>query len=434
MKIAITSYGSFGDLHPVLALAIALRDSLEKLPENGAPHEIIFLTHPEYENKITASGLKFHPIGPKRDEFAARLKMDLREFTEKAGKDIGFLFEHWLVPDLEAICEESLEIVQTSDLVIGSSYSYGVHLASLRANKPFISCLLSPAVAMSAYDPPLLKEAPFWLSPKNGLGVIYNRYLFALGRLKMSGIFGKIAKIYRKYKQPTQDDNGGIRTDFLNLCLYSKLLQTIQPDFPPNSHICGTPWYDSLDGQEPKLTQKTQDFLDNGPAPLVFSLGSVAVLHGEDFFAKAIKISQKLNCRAILLTGLDSSFLSKDFGPDILCLDYAPHSLLFPRAKIIIQHGGIGSSNQSLKAGRPILTVPVFGDQFDNGHRIKKLGSGLMLAYKDWTITRAVKILSKLIKDQSFEQNAQLVKAKIIQENGAKSAVDQILSCLKRVP
>ena len=45
--------------------------------------------------------------------------------------------------------------------------------------------------------------------------------------------------------------------------------------------------------------------------------------------------------------------------------DYAPFSEIFPRARIVIHHGGIGTTGQALRAGKAQLVVPLFADQFD---------------------------------------------------------------------
>ena len=49
---------------------------------------------------------------------------------------------------------------------------------------------------------------------------------------------------------------------------------------------------------------------------------------------------------------------------------YLRHSALFPRARIVAHHGGIGTSGQALKAGRPQLVTPYLGDQRDNTARL----------------------------------------------------------------
>nr|MBA3692786.1 glycosyltransferase [Acidobacteriota bacterium] len=55
MKIVLATFGSLGDLHPMLALAIELR---------GRGHEIVINTLEVYREKIDALGFEFYPMRP----------------------------------------------------------------------------------------------------------------------------------------------------------------------------------------------------------------------------------------------------------------------------------------------------------------------------------------------------------------------------------
>ncbi len=54
-RIILTTIGSFGDLHPKIAIALELR-------KRG--HDVVFATHKEYQEKIEALGFEFHRIRP----------------------------------------------------------------------------------------------------------------------------------------------------------------------------------------------------------------------------------------------------------------------------------------------------------------------------------------------------------------------------------
>ena len=51
--------------------------------------------------------------------------------------------------------------------------------------------------------------------------------------------------------------------------------------------------------------------------------------------------------------------LRQEAGPQVFVGSYLRHSALFPRARIVAHHGGIGTSGQALKAGRPQLVTPL---------------------------------------------------------------------------
>ena len=55
--------------------------------------------------------------------------------------------------------------------------------------------------------------------------------------------------------------------------------------------------------------------------------------------------------------------------PGIAAFDYAPHSLVMPRAAVTVHQGGVGTTGQALRAGRPMLVMPFGQDQPDNARR-----------------------------------------------------------------
>ncbi|MCP6759200.1 MAG: glycosyltransferase [Fischerella sp. CENA71] len=54
-RILITTLGTLGDLHPMIAVALELR-------QRG--HDIVFVTHQVYQFKIEALGFEFHSMRP----------------------------------------------------------------------------------------------------------------------------------------------------------------------------------------------------------------------------------------------------------------------------------------------------------------------------------------------------------------------------------
>jgi rhamnosyltransferase subunit B len=63
--------------------------------------------------------------------------------------------------------------------------------------------------------------------------------------------------------------------------------------------------------------------------------------------------------------------------PDsVTYLPYAPFAQLFPRASLVVHHGGLGTAAYALAAGVPQVSVPRWGDQFDNANRLERLGVG----------------------------------------------------------
>jgi UDP:flavonoid glycosyltransferase YjiC (YdhE family) len=116
--------------------------------------------------------------------------------------------------------------------------------------------------------------------------------------------------------------------------------------------------------------------------------------------------------------------------PDILAIDYAPHSAVFPRAAAVVHQGGIGTLAQGLRAGRPILVVPFSHDQPDNAERAERLGVALRIPRAKLSVDRGVAALRELLDDARYAKAAGEVARRISSEDGVRAACDRIETLL----
>jgi rhamnosyltransferase subunit B len=425
-RILLATQGSLGDLHPFIAVGLALQAL-------GA--EVTLASYPFYETKIKAAGLRFAGYGPSMEQLEADIGMPYQAMVKPMTADIRFMFRHLFAPYVESGLQQLRDLAEEADMVLGSSFAYGAQMAAYLTMVPFGAVALQPATLFSAYDPPYVKEAPFALSPKGLIGRSYNRALIGLGALKMRGVLRDITAAYARHGVPSQlSAFGSVMSDCLTLGLYSPLLGKIQPDFPRQTQLSGFPVFDSEDGRKIKLPGDLSKFLNTGSSPLVFSLGSAAVFQGEAYYRKAIEVSRNLKMRCVILCGPESPLIAQDFGPDVKITPYAPHSLLFPKARVVIHHGGIGSTAQALRSGRPILTTPVFADQFDNARRVQQLGAGLSLDARAFSVPRATARLKALLSSPAIAAKAADLAQSLAPEDGARRAAQIIIGNINSRP
>src|SRR5262249_35745081 len=155
------------------------------------------------------------------------------------------------------------------------------------------------------------------------------------------------------------------------LAMFSPVIGPPQADWPPKTTQTGFPFYEG-DGE---LPPEVAAFLDAGDPPIVFTLGSSAVGAPGVFYDESVGAVRRLGGRAVLLVGRHADRPVTEALPgSILVVDYAPHAPLFRRARAIVHHGGIGTTAQALRAGRPMLVVPHAHDQQDNARRVARLG------------------------------------------------------------
>jgi UDP:flavonoid glycosyltransferase YjiC (YdhE family) len=97
----------------------------------------------------------------------------------------------------------------------------------------------------------------------------------------------------------------------------------------------------------------------------------------------------------------------------------------------VVHHGGIGTTGQALRAGKPQLVVPFFGDQPDNAGRLGRLGVGRVLKRKRYTAERASIELAALLGDPGYARRAAEICKIVAHEDGAAKAASVIDALLK---
>ncbi|MFH0343511.1 MAG: glycosyltransferase [Chromatiales bacterium] len=151
-----------------------------------------------------------------------------------------------------------------------------------------------------------------------------------------------------------------------------------------------------------------------------------------DFFKQSIEAAVALGQRAVLLVG-DDRLLPRDPVPvGIEAYDYAPYGALFPHASVVIHHGGIGSTAQVLRAGRPMLVVPIAHDQYDNAARVGALGVARTLSRRRYQKQQVVSALRALLEEPSYVERARAMAEQVRCERGTAAAVDVIEEILAR--
>jgi rhamnosyltransferase subunit B len=424
-RVVFTTWGSFGDIHPFMALALELR-------ERG--YHSVIATSPLYREKVEAEGIAFHPVRPDlpppESETSAEI---IHRMSDRRGGP-SYLFREMLVPHLRETYADTLAAVTAeggADLLVSHQVPLIAPLVAEKTGIKWISSVLFPIAFTSAYDPPTPPQLPA-LRTLAATHPLVARALFGLGKWTTRSWVEPIRRLRQELGLPPKGNPlfEGQHSPTLVLALFSKLLARIQPDFPPNTIITGFPFYDRKDEQPPP--PELFRFLDAGGPPVLFTLGSSLVWIAQDFYRVSIEAAQKLERRALLLIGDKRNLPRTKLPEGIAAFDYAPHSLVMPRAGVIVHQGGVGTTGQALRAGQPMLIVPFGQDQPDNASRCVRLGVGRTLSPSRFTVRRAVSELSELLDNPSYRERAAEVGQRVREENGTKQACDAIEQVLRR--
>jgi UDP:flavonoid glycosyltransferase YjiC (YdhE family) len=167
-----------------------------------------------------------------------------------------------------------------------------------------------------------------------------------------------------------------------------------QPDWPSALRLTGFPLYDESD--QSALPRSLVQFLDEGPAPILFTPGS-ANQTADRFFKAALDASARLGRRALLLTRYSRHLPA--LPPTAHHEPFVPLSQVLPRCAALVSHAGIGTLAQGLAAGVPQLTMPMGFDQPDNATRLHRLGVGSWVLPSKFDGERVAAALRPLLED-----------------------------------
>ena len=147
-------------------------------------------------------------------------------------------------------------------------------------------------------------------------------------------------------------------------------------ELPDNAHYVGP----ILDDPAWAVRTEHEGSRDGSGAPLVVvGLSSTHVVGQVDLLRRIAAALASLPVRAVVCTGpaVDPADVPSSGGVEVVRA--APHDELFPRAAVVVTHGGHGTMTKALAAGTPVLCLPGFRDTKDNAVRATERGAGLRL-------------------------------------------------------
>lgn len=426
-KVLLVTFGSLGDLHPFVALAHALTE---------AGFEPVIATSAIYRDHLAMEGLAFVPVRPDADDVTAHLGMELGDIARRMARDDGFLFRSVIFPHLRAGVEDLMAAAVDADAVISHAISFPGRLVAEKLGLPNIAILLSPLLLMAPEDPPQASGLPFLATSGAGaFGTFCNRLGRAVVEAGITVVADPLTQIRRKMALPRRsglDLLFGARSCDARICLFSPLL--LAPDVAARNRafVAGHSFGDGF-ADKRALPPRLAAFLDAGSPPIVFSLGSFVARDRPADHRAFAEAARRLNRRAVLLVDADDAPKLADLDDDTIHVSgYGPHSLIFPRACALVHHGGAGTSGQALRAARPQIVAPFFGDQFDNAARLKRLGVARIIRGRDLETRRLASEIARILNEPAYAAQAATLGPIVAAENGARVAAQEIARLLSR--
>jgi UDP:flavonoid glycosyltransferase YjiC (YdhE family) len=401
-------------LHPYIAIALALK---------SRGHEATIATSSFYRQKIESLGIGFRPVRPELPTPESNRELIRRVMNHRTGLEC--IIREIIMPPLRDSFEDTLAATRDADLLVSHPLALTTRLVAEKTGIAWASTVLQPISFVSIYDPPVMAQAPGFARLRF-LGPGFHRALFGLGRWRVGRWCDSWHGLRADLGLPPTGDNPffeGQHSPHLALALFSNLLGARQPDWPAQTVITGFAFYDQ--DHEEEMPAELSRFLDEGPPPIVFTLGSSAVYDAGRFYEESAAAAVRLGQRAVLLVGKDAGNRLAALPPGVVVFNYAPFSELFPRALAIVHQGGVGTTAQAMRAGRPMLILPYAHDQPDNAARMVRLGIARTISRRHYTGRQAARELGQLLTPR-YAECARLVGERLQEENGAAAASDAL--------
>ncbi|MGH7555218.1 MAG: glycosyltransferase, partial [Longimicrobiales bacterium] len=344
-----------------------------------------------------------------------------------------YLLRDLLAPTVRESYEDLFEATRNADLIVTHPITFAGPMVVDARSLPWVSTVLAPMSFFSAHELPVFAPAP-WLHGLRHVSVA-SEMLVWLAKAVTRRWTRPIDELRSSMRlQPRPDPVfEGQHSPACVLALFSRLLGAPQPDWPPRTLVTGHIFFD---GGSVPLPEELEDFLAAGPAPVVFTLGTSAVATAASagrFYLESAAAAARAGLRAVLLIGSYPENRPSRLPDDVIAVEYASHALLFPRAAAIVHQGGIGTTAQALRSGRPMLIVPFAHDQPDNAWRVQRLGVARTLFPRRYRAHRVERELRALLAQDTFTRRAGAVGMEVRSENGEAAASEAIERQLSEV-
>jgi rhamnosyltransferase subunit B len=421
-RIVLATHGSLGDLLPYVAIAVGLK---------ARGHTTIIATGECYRKRIEQLKVGFSPVRPDCDWVSDPDVM--RRIMHPRWGLIRVFREVWQ-PVLRVAYQDMVAATEEVDLIVAMQAEFPARLVADKKGVPWASAMHLPIGLYSAYDPPILPGFGGLSKKLRFLGPPFWKPLGYWIKWATRGVAKPIDDLREELGLP-RDSVNPLTDGFaplLHLALFSKLISDKQPDWPPQTIVTGFPWFDQ-EG-ELGLPSELTVFLDQGTPPIVFTLGT-AIAQGAGarrFFEESVAAAKLLGRRAILITNNPGN-RSAVLPEGVMAWDYARFSELFPRAAVVVHHGGIGTTGLAMRSGRPMLICPHAWDQPDNAERVARLGISRTIRDGQYTSDRVAGELRSLLEDPNYSNRSMEIAAMLRKEDGVAASCDAIEALIQNL-
>ncbi|CAG2109293.1 unnamed protein product [Medioppia subpectinata] len=182
--------------------------------------------------------------------------------------------------------------------------------------------------------------------------------------------------------------------------------------------------FDNFKRNERHLTFAVPPVLAAKPGAFVyFSLGSLCPVDVQNM-RRLVAILAKSPHRFIVSMG--PKHMEYTLGDNMWGAESVPQIRVLPLVDLVITHGGINTVTESLYFGRPMIAMPVYGEQYDNAQRLQDKGFGLRLDAYKCSEEELLTAIETLLNDRRLAERLAEVSRRI-QTDNSLAKVSQLI-------
>lgn len=422
MKIGVETWGSEGDVQPFIALSAGLV---------RAGHEVTLLVSDnigrDYSHYAARFGFRLQEVRNPEIPSSREAERIWRQIIEVGNpiRQAELVMKFGFDPLTERMFDAATTLCNNVDAIVGHFFLFPLQIAAGKAGVPFATVnVVHNCLPSADIPPPGLPDLGHWSYP---LG-------WRLVRKMVNRIFLPRVNALRRREglKPATDVMSQVwSSDLLNLVAVSPTICHRPNDWKPNDLVCGFLNLPAENTEEPP--DGIEEFIASGDLPIYFTFGSM-MLHELDYIRQAASIwmntVRRLNYRAIFQLPWDDldAFESDE---RVFKVKGSPYNTIFPKCAGIVHHGGAGTTQSSLLAGRPSVVVAHMADQFFWGSELERLGvAAPTQKRKSLTAEELAKAIRVMLNKPEMAKQASMLGRAVAQETGVENAVRLIESRL----
>lgn len=406
MKVTILTYGSRGDVQPFLALSLRLIE---------AGHSVKLAAPARFKDFVIRWGVDFVPLAGDPQELSRRLNDAGLNFV----KLLRELMDHAVKTGAE-VWRQTEESCRDADLILHTfTHAVGAHSFARAHDIPDLHIQTFPVFTPTGdYPNVTLPDLPSralnrW-THRFSAKITWWMARAGFARIRRRAGLGQLPLYW-----PFEDHPHRPRTPIL--CAWSPAVLPASQDWPARTHVTGYFFAPDRPYQPPA---ELRSFLEEGERPICVSFGSMVNRQQARINQVVEEAIRQTNQRGIVLTGWSQS--QRSASQDFLYLEAAPHEWLLPRCRLLIHHGGAGTTAAGLRAGIPAIVIPFLGDQPFWGRRVHAIGAGPRPIFVKGLTVETLAQAIRQAESEPIRRQAQRIGQDIQEEDGLGCALDWI--------